>query len=208
MRWEVKRLDEVCEVVNGGTPKSKEPSFWGGDVQWVTPKDLGKLQGRFISESSRQITELGLDSSSARLTPAQSVILSTRAPIGHLAISKVEMAVNQGCRILVPNVELEAQFLFFNLLGRKKELNALGTGTTFLELGARALKEIHIPLPPLKEQERIVEVLDEAFAAIDKAKANIERNLTNARELFQSRLNNIFSNPSEDWEVKPLGGGL
>ena len=81
MSWELKRLDVVCEVFNGGTPRSKEPSFWGGDVQWVTPKDLGKLKGRFISESSRQITVLGLNSSSARLTPAQSVILSTRAPI-------------------------------------------------------------------------------------------------------------------------------
>ena len=185
-------MDEVCEVVNGGTPKSKEPSFWGGDVQWVTPKDLGKLQDRFISESSRQITELGLDSSSARLTPAQSVILSTRAPIGHLAISKVEMAVNQGCRILVPNVELDAQFLFFNLLGRKKELNALGTGTTFLELGARALKGIHMPLPPLEEQVRIVTDLDSLDEMKRGLQTKYQSELDNLEELRQSILEQAF----------------
>lgn len=205
MRWEVQTIEAVCKVVNGGTPKSKEPSFWGGHVQWVTPKDLGKLKGRFISGSSRQLTELGLNSSSAQLTPPNSVILSTRAPIGHLAISTVEIAVNQGCRILVPKNNLDAQFLFFYLLGRKKELISLGTGTTFLELGAKALKGFSMPVPPMEEQERIVEILDQAFEAIDKAKANITRNLANARELFQSRLNEIFSNPPADWEVKPLG---
>ena len=205
MRWEVKTIEEVCQVVNGGTPRSKEPTFWGGRVQWVTPKDLGKLKGRFISGSFRQLTELGLNSSSAQLTPPNSVILSTRAPIGHLAISTIEMAVNQGCRILVPKDNLDAQFLFFYLLRSKKELNSLGTGTTFLELGAKALKGFSIPVPPMEEQERIVEILDKAFEAIDKAEANIERNLANARELFQSRLNEIFSNPPADWEVKPLG---
>ena len=84
-------------------------------------------------------------------------------------------------------------------------LQGMATGTAIKNVGPSHLKKMSVPIPPLEEQERIVEVLDEAFTAIDKAKANIERNLTNARELFQSRLNDVFSNPSEDWEVKPLG---
>ena len=94
--------------------------------------------------------------------------------------------------------------LFQAPIGRKM-ISAITTGTTQLKFNKTNLRALNIPIPPLEEQERIVEVLDEAFAAIDKAKANIERNLTNARELFQSRLNDIFSNPSEDWEVRPLG---
>lgn len=203
--WGIKKLWEVCEIINGGTPKSKVANYWDGDIQWVTPKDLGKLNGRYIDNTPRKISELGLKKSSAKLFPAKSVILSTRAPIGHLAINLVEMSTNQGCRGIVPGRNLFTEYLYFYLSNSVDLLNNLGAGATFKELSTNALKSVEIPIPPLPEQKRIVAILDKAFTATDKAKANAEKNLANAKELFESYLNGIFENPGEDWEEKKLG---
>ena len=111
--------------------------------------------------------------------------------------------VNNHAHVLRTKVDVLDSWLIYSLNSR--DLSGYVTGMTVPKLNQASMRTIPVPIPPLEEQERIVEVLDEAFAAIDKAKANIERNLTNVRELFQSRLNDIFSNPSVDWEVKPLG---
>ena len=124
--WEIKKLGEVCEIINGGTPKSKVANYWDGDIQWVTPKDLGKLNGRYIGNTPRKISELGLKKSSAKLFPAKAVILSTRAPIGHLAINLVEMSTNQGCRGIVPGRNLFTEYLYFYLSNSVDLLNNLG----------------------------------------------------------------------------------
>jgi type I restriction enzyme, S subunit len=178
-------LGDVATIVNGGTPKSNISEYWGGDVQWLTPKDMGRMDGREISETPRTITKEGLASSSARLVPTGSVILSTRAPIGHLAINRAPMAFNQGCRGIIPNRQLDPTYLFHFLDMSRDLLNDLGTGTTFKELSASNLKGVKIPLPPLEEQQRIVAVLDEAFEGLARARAHTEANLQNARELFE-----------------------
>lgn len=120
------------------------------------------------------------------------MILSTRAPIGHLAINTVPMAFNQGCRGLVPGNDLLVKYLFFFLGANVGLLNELGTGTTFKELSAGALAAVAIPVPPLAEQQRIVAILDEAFEAIANATANTEKNFANARELFSTKLDETF----------------
>ena len=190
--WETKRLGNVSTVINGGTPKSNVADYWGGPVQWLTPKDMGRMTGRTIGQTPRTITELGLSKSSARKAPAGSVILSTRAPIGHLALNDVPMAFNQGCRGLIPSDELDPLFLYYFLLAERDQLNELGTGTTFKELSATNLKSVEIPLPPLEEQQRIIAILDEAFEGLDRAKANAEANLASAKELFQAALDGLF----------------
>lgn len=190
--WRVVSLGEVCTVVNGGTPKSNVAAYWGGDVNWLTPKDMGQMTDRHIAETPRKITAKGLDNCSARPVPAGSVILSTRAPIGHLAINDTPMAFNQGCRGMMPGANLDPVFLFHLLSANTKALNDLGTGTTFKELSATALRMFPIPLPPLDEQKRIVAVLDEAFEGLDRARANAEANLADARELFDSTLRGVF----------------
>ena len=208
--WEVKKLGEVCDVINGGTPKTGNTEYWSGNIKWLTPKDMGKLANKYVDDTSKKITTLGLQKSSAKLIPANSVILSTRAPIGHLAINVFEMATNQGCRGIIPGKSISNKYLFYFLSGCVDLLNDLGVGATFKELSTKALSSVQIPLPPLPEQKRIVASLDQAFTAIDQAKANTEKNLKNARELFQSKLQETFDNgklkiDSGEWEEKKLG---
>jgi len=181
-------LSEVCRIVNGGTPKSGIADYWEGDVNWLTPAEMGKLKSPSIGQTARTITQAGLKNSSARQVPVGAVIMSTRAPIGHLAIPEVPMAFNQGCRGLVPNERLNTKYLYYFLFFSREALNDLGTGATFKELASSALGKFQIPLPSLEEQRRIVAVLDEAFAAIATATANAEKNIVNARELFECEL--------------------
>jgi type I restriction enzyme S subunit len=115
------------------------------------------------------------------------------------------MATNQGCKGLIPHGNLHYKFLYYNLLSNVELLNNLGTGATFKELSGGKLKEVAIPLPPLEEQKRIVAILDEAFEGLDRAAANAKKNLANARELFDSHLNAVFTQEGEGWIEKPLG---
>ena len=132
--WQTKKLGEVCEVVNGGTPKTNVQRYWDGSILWITPKDMGKLDSFFVADTGRKITEAGLKNSSAKVIPADSIILSTRAPIGHLAINKKEITTNQGCKGLIPKNDLNVYFLFYFLKMSVDLLNSLGRGTTFKEL--------------------------------------------------------------------------
>ena len=203
--WEVRKLGEVCEILNGGTPKTKVSDYWDGTIKWITPKDLGKLETRYVSDTPRKISVLGLQKSSAKLISENSIILSTRAPIGHLAINKSEMATNQGCRGIIPSKKMDVYYLYYFLFSSVELLNDLGTGATFRELSTKALASIDIPLPSLSEQKRIVAKLDKAFDAIDQAKANAEKNLQNMQELFESYLNGVFdpstrSGSKDGWE--------
>ncbi|RKQ70360.1 restriction endonuclease subunit S [Oceanibaculum indicum] len=202
--WRSVALGEVCAIINGGTPKSQVKAYWDGEVQWLTPKDMGQMQGREIGETPRTITQAGLDNSSARLVPPQSVILSTRAPIGHLAVNTVSMAFNQGCRGLVPSDALDHLYLYHFLSASKELLQSLGTGTTFKELSSGNLKQVQIPLPPLEEQRRVVAILDEAFEGLACARTNAEANLQNARELFESLRFAMLSERTEGWEIRQL----
>jgi type I restriction enzyme S subunit len=202
--WKVEKLGDVCDIFNGGTPDTKVPKYWGGNILWITPKDMGKLESIYVDDTARKITDAGLKNSSARILPANSVILSSRAPIGHLAINTKEMTTNQGCKGIVPKKELSTLFLYYFLENSVELLNSLGSGTTFKELSASKLAEVVIPIPPLPEQQRIVSMLDEAFASIAQAKSNAERNLVNARELFETYLQSVFSNGNH-WEEKQLG---
>jgi type I restriction enzyme S subunit len=202
--WKIRPIGEVCEVVNGGTPKTGVAAYWDGKHQWITPAEMGKRSTPYIGETARKLTDAGLSNSSANLLPLFSVILSTRAPIGHLVINTSPMATNQGCKGLVPGKAIHHKFLFYFLSSIVDLLNDLGTGATFKELSGGKLKDVTVPIPPIPEQQRIVGILDEAFAGIATAKANAEKNLQNARALFESHLNSVFSQRGEGWVEKRL----
>lgn len=201
--WEVKKLGDVCDIVNGGTPDTKVKEYWDGKNLWITPKDMGKLNSIFVEETERKITDSGLKNSSAKLLPINSIILSSRAPIGYLAINKKPISTNQGCKGIIPKNVLDFLFLYYFLKKSVELLNGLGSGTTFKELSGSKLAEVIIHLPPLPEQKHIVAILDEAFESITKAKENAEKNLKNAKEIFESYLSEIFLN--NDWEKTNLG---
>ena len=200
--WQSKTLGEVCEVMNGGTPKTGVPEYWDGKHLWITPAEMGKRSSPYSDDTERKITDRGLQNSSARMLPPHSVILSSRAPIGHLVINTEPMATNQGCKGLIPRTQLQHKFLYYYLSSVVDLLNSLGTGATFKELSGGKLKEVTIPVPPLAEQERIVGLLDEAFAGLATAKANAEKNLHNARALFESHLQSVFTQRGPGWVEK------
>ncbi|MEI6206229.1 MAG: restriction endonuclease subunit S [Desulfuromonadales bacterium] len=203
--WHIKTIGEVCDVVNGGTPKTGVTEYWDGPHQWITPAEMGKRSTPYIQETGRTITDLGLQNSSATPLPVYSVILSSRAPIGHLVINTAPMATNQGCKGLVPSKQVEYKFLYHYLSSIIDLLNDLGTGSTFKELSGGKLKEVKIPVPPLPEQQRIVGILDEAFEGITTAKDNAEKNLQNARALFESHLQALFSQRGDGWKRTIVG---
>jgi type I restriction enzyme, S subunit len=160
-------LRRVFRVLNGGTPPPDE-GYWGGSVCWVTPEDLGALVGREITQSRRTLTDRGLKAA-ARLAPEGSVVLSTRAPIGHAALAGRPLAFNQGCRALVPynRTAIDPRFVLYQLQARREELESLGQGTTFLELSADRLATFQLHLPDLQVQRDIADRLDAECEQID-----------------------------------------
>ena len=202
--WQIRALGDVCDVVNGGTPKTGVADYWSGSHRWITPAEMGKRLSPYVDDTQRKISDLGLRDSSARMLPPNSVILSSRAPIGHLVINTEPMATNQGCKGLVPSEQLDHKFLYYYLSSIVVLLDDLGTGATFKELSGGKLKEVAVPFPSLPEQQRIVAVLDEAFDGIVIAKANAEKNLQNARALFESELQSVFAAASKSFEMVAL----
>jgi type I restriction enzyme S subunit len=203
--WRTKTIGEVCEVVNGGTPKTGVPEYWNGIHLWITPAEMGKRQSPFVADTERKISELGLQNSSARMLPPNSVILSSRAPIGHLVINTQPMATNQGCKGLIPTNGIQTKFLYYYLISIVDVLDSMGSGATFRELSVGKLKQVRVPAPPSNEQQRIVGILDGAIEGIATAKAKAEKNLQNARALFESHLQSVFAKRGIGWADKPLG---
>jgi restriction endonuclease S subunit len=190
-------LGEVCTVINGGTPDTKVSKYWGGKHAWITPAEMGNLKSPFLGASKRTLTDEGLNNSSAQLVPILSVIMSSRAPIGHLVINEIPMACNQGCKGLIPNKNLNFKYLYYFLYANKQHLNELGSGTTFAEISGSKLKTVLIPLPSLEKQQEIVEKLDVAFFEIDLLEGNLFERESVIAEITAEKLDQIFRKKTE-----------
>ena len=202
--WEIRPLGEVCEIYNGGTPSTNIPEYWDGGIQWITPKDMGRSKDMYVSHCERTISQEGVEHSSTKVLPERSVIVSSRAPIGYVAINEVPMATNQGCKGFVLGKEIYPEFLYYFLLSSTDLLNKLGTGATFKEVSGKKLAGIELPFPSLPEQQRIVDILDREFAKIDALKANAEKSLQAAKDLFQATLKKELE-PKEGWMTQTIG---
>ncbi|NOR16317.1 restriction endonuclease subunit S, partial [candidate division WOR-3 bacterium] len=165
--WKECKLGEVAEIVGGGTPKTKKSNYWNGEIPWLTPRDLSNFNGRYISKGERNISKLGLAKSSAKILPKGAVLLSSRAPVGYLAIAKNDISTNQGFRSLIPNSETNNLFLFYLLKNNVEYLKSQSTGTTFGELAGSTLKSLSFYFPPLPEQRTIASVLSSLDDKID-----------------------------------------
>lgn len=174
--WTKTSLGECCEIVSGATPNTSVSGYWDGDVCWATPKDLSELTGHFISDTPRKLTQAGLASCSATILPPNSVLFSSRAPIGYVAINTVPMATNQGFKSLVPRRgAVDAKFLFHWLRANRTYLEGLGVGATFKEVSKSVVSRVELSLPPLAEQRHIAEVLDNADSVRAKRRDALAR---------------------------------
>jgi len=166
--WDLATLSDVGEIVSGGTPSTTVSEYWNGDINWISPVDLSGYAGKYISKGKKSITVLGLQKSSAKLMPKGSVLFSSRAPIGYVAIAADELSTNQGFKSIIPGKSIFNEYLYYFLKFAKKQAEDLASGTTFKEISLTNFAKIQIPLPPLAEQHRIVAKIEELFSNLDK----------------------------------------
>ena len=184
MSWPKVKLGDCCEIVSGATPRTGNSDYWGGEIPWVSPKSLSKLESKYLEEPTEYITQLGFDSCSTRMLPPMSLLLSCRAPVGLTAINREPICTNQGFKSLIPNPEMvDINYLFHVMRRMRPMLESQGRGTTFKEVSKAIVSRFEIPLPPLNEQKRIAAILDMALSLNSKSSA-----INNLRESFQQSL--------------------
>ena len=191
--WSINPLKRHFEVIGGSTPKSDDARYWDGDIVWVTPADLSRLSTPLISDSARRITSAGMDSCGTTLVPPHSIVLSTRAPIGSLAIAMTTLCTNQGCKSLIPGTDVHSHYVAYVLSSATVPLNLRGKGTTFLELSADELGAFKVPVPPHHEQQLIVTFLDRETAKIDALIAEQEKLIALLAEKRQATISHAVT---------------
>lgn len=163
-----KRIEELGEVVGGGTPSTKNEAYWNGDIPWISPKDLTSYNYRYISRGERNITKLGFENSSVKMLPKGSILFSSRAPIGYVAIAANSVCTNQGFKSVVPNKNVDPLFLYYLLKANAKHIANMGSGTTFKEVSGKVMRNIVLPIPStIEEQKRISSILDSIDSKIE-----------------------------------------
>jgi len=176
--WKTYKLSEIGTIVGGATPSTKVAENYDGDIPWITPKDLSSFSGRFIEQGERNITQRGFDSCSCQMLPKNSVLFSSRAPIGYVAIAAVPLCTNQGFKSVVPNEEIvDPRFLYYLLKFNKDRIAEMGSGTTFMEVSGGVMKNVEVSLPELMVQEHIADVLssiDEKIELNNRINHNLE----------------------------------
>jgi type I restriction enzyme S subunit len=175
--WVETTLGEISEVVGGGTPSTSRPEYWDGQIVWLTPTEVTSQDGKEIDNSIRKISELGFKNSGAQILPKGSVILTSRASVGFVAIAGTDLCTNQGFQSLIPKESVVAKFLMFWIQQNRSEFDSRSAGSTFKEISKSNVKSIRILLPPLAEQKRIVEIIsvfdnqvEALYSAISKTK--------------------------------------
>ena len=202
--WILIPLGDCCQIISGSTPKRNKPEYWGGDIPWVTPKDLGKLKTPVLKDAPEKITEAGYKSCSTTLLPQGSILFSSRAPIGYVAIAGRPMCTNQGFKSLVPNEYVHSPYLYWCMRKYASDIEALGSGTTFKEVSKGIVERFIIPLPPLEEQRRIAAILDKADGVRRKRKEAIRLTEELLRSTFLEMFGDPVTNP-KGWEIAKLG---
>lgn len=179
--WEIKLIDDIAEIYNGATPSTMNELNYGGDIVWITPKDLSDQKQKFIYQGERNISQVGYDSCSTHLLPSNSILMSSRAPIGLLAIAKTELCTNQGFKNFVPKSGNTSIYLYYYLQYHIRQIEQLGTGTTFKEVS----REDILKFPMLKPSDNVLDLWKETVLAINDRQLEIQKeneNLTKLRD--------------------------
>jgi type I restriction enzyme S subunit len=203
-RWPLVRLGDVCEIIGGGTPSKEKPEYYNGDIRWATVRDM---RNDIIEDTENKITAAAVKASATNIIPAGNVIIATRVGLGKTCLLAEDTAINQDLRGIVPGKAntIVPKYLFYWFKSIAHRIIAEGTGATVQGVKVGFVQGLLLPLPPLAEQERIVARLDAAFAAIAEATTAAEANLRNARALFDSYLDQVFSTRGEGWVERRLG---
>lgn len=190
--WKHIKLGNISEVIGGGTPSTKNYDFWNGNIPWLTPKDLSGYNNRYISRGERNITKLGLQNSSARMLPKGAVLLTSRAPIGYIAIAENDVCTNQGFKSIVLKDGYCSEFFYYLLKNNIDYIVGMGSGSTFAEISGTQVKNLEFTVPPIDVQKKIAGVLgalDDKIELNNKINANLEQQ---AQALFNEK---ILNNP-------------
>lgn len=189
------KLGDVCEIISGSTPKTSIDSYWNGELCWITPAEITD-NDIYIEDTERKITAEGAQSCSLSLMPIGTVLLSSRAPIGKVAITAKEMYCNQGFKNLICSNSIFNKYLFWFLKHNNDYLNSLGRGATFKEISKKIVANIEIPLPPLETQKQIAANLDKATQTIDLCNAILEKLDLLVKARFVEMFGDITLNPN------------
>jgi type I restriction enzyme S subunit len=183
--WDVVKIEDVAQVETGGTPKTSVDEYWGGDITWIRVSDMP--EDMYVSDSEDKITETGLKEGSCSLIDEGGVVLSTRATIGEVAVANKKLATNQGFKSMIPKTELNSKYLAYYLDSITPYLESLGKGATYDEINKGQVQNIRIPLPPIAEQENIVNKIE----SFDSEKLRIA--VESVEDLFIEYKNSILS---------------
>ena len=215
--WNEKPINEVGDVGGGSTPSTKVKEYWDGDVAWITPDDLASHGFRYILHGRRNITEKAVRDHSLRIYPSETVLLTSRAPIGYVAIAKSAVTTNQGFKNIVPKNGTSSEFLYYLLISIVEYLRDIAGGSTFSELTATTLRQVKIPYPDPTEQSRIAIVLSWFDGLVENLKRQNEVLGKTAMALFKHWFvdfalfkNGEFADTElgktpKNWNVKPIG---
>jgi type I restriction enzyme S subunit len=174
--WKKVMLGDIAQIIGGGTPSTKVEEYWNGEISWLTPRDLTGYTNKFISKGERNITEDGLKNSSARMMPKGTVLMTSRAPIGYIAIAEKELCTNQGFKSFIVDEDIiDNEFLYYQLKANVERIKSLGSGSTFAEVSGSVLKGIEIEIPVLPTQKEIAQILS---SLDDKIELNLQMNQT------------------------------
>lgn len=195
------KLSDVCQVESGGTPSSSNPSYWNGDINWATLVDV---KNKYITSTKRKITAAGLKNSSAKLLPIRTVLFSSRATIGEVSITNIELATNQGFKNFICNeAKILPEYLYYVLKNEAENIEKSAPSTTFKEVSKTTLSNYKISLPPLDEQEKIVNKLDLAYVLREKRTLSNQLLDEYIKSIFLEMFGDPVTNPKK-WPVKKL----
>ena len=198
------KLGDICEIVSGSTPKSEVAEYWDGDIKWITPAELNE-DSYIVRDSMRKITQLGVQKTGLTPFPAGTVILSSRAPIGKVAIAGCEMYCNQGFKNLICSSVIDSRYLYWFLKGKTAFLNSLGRGATFKEISKQIVASIEIEVPPIEQQIAIVQMLERINEIMKGRKQELRTLDTLIKARFVEMFGDTVLNPFQ-WDKGLLGG--